>query len=399
MSDNAKKLEVAVITTLAFSGLPTEKDILELAGQLRTLPPYQVSDEEFEYVIKKLKESLRIDMGLGSRITLDHTPWVMGRKASIEPYFWSRYKHYLLKEGMPSPVVNVLDRVGDDILDLLGNPVEVSGWPRRGLVMGDVQSGKTSNYTGLICKAGDAGYRLIILLTGTLESLRRQTQGRLDAGFVGLDSAGIVTRNRTHRDVGVGLIDGTRSAGVFTSTKSDFKEATANQLGFRLNLINEPILLVVKKNKRILENLTAWLTTYNANQSGTIDAPMLLIDDEADNASVNTDPSRAKAINAGIRRLLKIFPRSSYLGFTATPFANVFIHPDNEDEMIGNDLFPKDFIYALEAPTNYIGANRLFGDDSPLDVIRIIDDAEELFPRGINQSTMLKGYLTHYYLH
>lgn len=382
MNENAKKLEVAVITTLALNGLPTEQDIRDLAGQLRTLPHYQVSDEDFDLVMRKLKESLRIDMGLGSRVVLDHAPWLMGRKASIEPFFWTRYSHYLLKEGMSPRVVTALDKVGDDILDLLGNPSEVAGWPRRGLVMGDVQSGKTSNYTGLICKAGDSGYRLIILLTGTLESLRRQTQGRLDAGFVGLDSAGVVTTNRTRRDVGVGLINAARSAGVFTSTKSDFREATANQLGFRLDQISEPILLVVKKNKRILENLTTWLTTYNANLSGTIDVPMLLIDDEADNASVNTDPAKATAINAGIRNLLKIFPRSSYLGFTATPFANVFINPDSTDEMLGNDLFPRDFIYALEAPTNYVGANLLFGDDSPLDVIRKIDDADDFFPRG-----------------
>lgn len=391
MNENAKKLEIAVITTLALDGLPTEQDILDLAGQLRTLPPYRVSDEDFNLVIRKLKESLRIDMGLGSRVVLDHAPWLMGRKASIEPYFWTRYSHYLLKEGMSPRVVTALDKVGDDILDLLGNPADVVGWPRRGLVMGDVQSGKTSNYTGLICKAGDAEYRLIILLTGTLESLRRQTQGRLDAGFVGLDSAGVVTRNRTRRDVGVGLINAARSAGVFTSTKSDFKEATANQLGFRLNQISEPVLLVVKKNSRILENLTAWLTTYNANQSGTIDVPMLLIDDEADNASVNTNPAKATAINAGIRKLLKIFPRSSYLGFTATPFANVFINPDSTDEMLGNDLFPRDFIYALEAPTNYVGANLLFGDDSPLDVIRKIDDAEDFFPRGHKSNWKVDG--------
>lgn len=382
MSENAKRLEVAVVTTLSLSGIPTETDIFDLASQLRSLPSYSVGDEDFTRIIGRLKESLRIDMGLGSLVVQDHAPWLMARKATIDPYFWARYSHFLLKEGMAPKVVAALDQVGNEILDLLGNPADVAGWPRRGLVMGDVQSGKTSNYTGLICKAGDAGYRLIILLTGTLESLRRQTQGRLDSGFVGLDSAGVVTRNKTHRDVGVGLISAARSAGVFTSTKSDFKEATANQLGFRLNLINEPILLVVKKNKKILENLTKWLVTFNANQSGTIDLPMLMIDDEADNASVNTDPLKATAINAAIRTLLKVFPRSSYVGFTATPFANVFINPDSTDDMLGNDLFPRDFIYALESPTNYIGASLLFGDDSPIDAIRTIEDAEAIFPKG-----------------
>ena len=128
-------------------------------------------------------------------------------------------------------------------------------------------------------------YRLIILLTGTLESLRRQTQERLDAGFVGLASSGVVNRNRQRREIGVGLINGARAAGVFTSTQVDFRASTVNQLGFRLDAFNEPVLLVVKKNKRILENLTEWLRNYNANSSGQIDLPMLLIDDEADIAA------------------------------------------------------------------------------------------------------------------
>src|SRR5690606_29493487 len=168
-----------------------------------------------------------------------------------------------------------------------GNPSIEESWSKRGMVMGDVQSGKTSNYTGLICKAADAGYKLIILLTGTLESLRRQTQERLDFGFVGLESAGILNRTRQHTPVGVGLINPDKGAGVFTSTMSDFKETTATQLGFKLKNYNEPVLLVVKKNKKVLENLTNWLTTHNANNAGIINLPLLLIDDEADNASVN----------------------------------------------------------------------------------------------------------------
>lgn len=391
MTENARRLEAAVVTTLTITSLPTEQDIISLATQLRSLPMYSVSEEEFGAVIGKLKESLRIDMGLGSRVVEEHAPWLQARKADIDPFYWSRYGFYLKQHGMAPRVVTALDRVTDDILDLLGNPSDTAGWPRRGLVMGDVQSGKTSNYTGLICKAADAGYRLVILLTGTLESLRRQTQGRLDSGFVGLDSAGVVTRSQQRREVGVGLINATRAAGVFTSTAADFRVAMVNQLGFRLDAISEPVLLVVKKNKKILENLTAWLVTYNANQGGTIDAPMLLIDDEADNASVNTNPERATAVNAAIRRLLQIFPRSSYVGFTATPFANVFINPDTKEDMLGDDLFPRDFIYALEAPTNYVGADLLFGDDSPLDALRPIMDADSFFPSRHRSDLRISG--------
>lgn len=393
ISENASRLELNVNVSLTMGGnIPSEHQVLELAGQLRKISLYAVSDEEFVDVIRRLHEALRIDMGIGSRVIDNHAPWLQARKVEIEPFYWKRYQTELRKQNWAPKVVNALDNVTDEILDLMGNPAGEAGWPRRGLVMGDVQSGKTSNYTGLICKAADAGYKLIILLTGTLESLRRQTQERLDAGFVGLDSSGVVNnRNRHRREIGVGLIDGARTAGVFTSTVGDFKAATVNQLGFKLRDYKEPVLLVVKKNKRILENLTDWLITFNASNGGQINSPLLLIDDEADNASVNTSIEKATAINSGIRNLLKVFPRSSYVGFTATPFANVFINPDTTDDMIGDDLFPRDFIYALDAPSNYVGAQRIFGDGSPLNCLRYINDAELDFPKGQTSGSVIDG--------
>ena len=393
LSANAKRLEIAVSTSLSVEGeVPTEADILELAEVLRKNRYYSVTDEEFDAVIKQLHEKLTIDMGLGSCIYDEHNPWLRARKADIVPFYWSRYYTDLVTQGWGPKVVNSLDKVTDEILDLMGDPHGMSGWPRRGLVMGDVQSGKTSNYTGLICKAADAGYKLVILLTGTLESLRRQTQERLDAGFVGVDSSGVVNKRAVRRrGIGVGLIDGTRSAGVFTSTVCDFRADTVNQLGFRLRDYREPVLLVVKKNTRILANLSKWLIDFNADQNGSIDLPMLLIDDEADNASINTNPIKATAINSGIRKLLALFPRSSYVGFTATPFANVFINPDSTTEMEGDDLFPKDFIYALDAPTNYFGARKIFVEESPREYLEVIDDAEKYFPVGQKSDGVVTG--------
>ncbi|MBV4538084.1 Z1 domain-containing protein [Pseudomonas urmiensis] len=392
LSANARRLELGVITALTVDGVPTEGAIFDLASTLRSIPPYTVTDDEFEVVIKKLHEALTVDMGLGDCVYDEHNPWLRAKKAAIDPFYWSRYQTDLLKQGWGPKVVNSLDKVTDEILDLMGDPSGRTGWPRRGLVMGDVQSGKTSNYTGLICKAADAGYKLVILLTGTLESLRRQTQERLDSGFVGLDSSGVVNNRKRHRkEIGVGLINGARSAGVFTSTIVDFRAAMVNQLGFRLNDYREPVLLVVKKNKRILENLVEWLVNYNAGPGGNIDIPLLLIDDEADNASINTNPKKATAINAGIRGLLKVFPRSSYVGFTATPFANVFINPETTNNVEGDDLFPRDFIYTLDAPTNYVGASRIFGENSDLKCLNVIDDAEEYFPRGQASDSVVEG--------
>lgn len=247
------------------------------------------------------------------------------------------------------------------MMDLLSDPTQQLAFQRRGLVIGDVQSGKTSTYLALMNKAADAGYHIIILLTGTIEKLRRQTQGRTDEGFVGLDSTAF-NKNKDSVFVGVGNIDRSISGWAVTSTTSDFNTSTANKLSGKLSSINSPVVFVLKKNKSVLEKLEGWMRLFNRNPAtGTIDSPLLMIDDEADNASVSTKPGEdPTTINKNIRKILKLFSKASYVGFTATPFANIFIDPDSSQEMLGDDLFPRDFIYALEAPTNYIGAASIF---------------------------------------
>ena len=199
------------------------------------------------------------------------------------------------------------------------------------------------------------------MLTGTIEKLRRQTQGRTDEGFVGLDSTAF-NKNKDSVFVGVGNIDRSISGWAVTSTTSDFNTSTANKLSGKLSSINSPVVFVLKKNKSVLEKLEGWMRLFNRNPAtGTIDSPLLMIDDEADNASVSTKPGEdPTTINKNIRKILKLFSKASYVGFTATPFANIFIDPDSSQEMLGDDLFPRDFIYALEAPTNYIGAASIF---------------------------------------
>lgn len=380
-AENVLRIENAVIATLNLDHLPTEEAILGLVEGFRAM--FQVSDDERDIIVRRLHARLRIVMDTGSAVVeKDHQSWLPARRPDMDPYYWQRYEKYLNRNGWPPRVTSTLDRIADEVLDLMGDPSKDGQWKRRGLVMGDVQSGKTATYIALCCKAADAGYRLIILMTGTLENLRRQTQERLDAGFVGLDSAGLLSQQRITREVGVGLLDRRRTAGVFTSKTTDFKSSLMNTLGFRLNSFREPVLVVVKKNKRILENLENWLRSYNADANGRIDIPVLLIDDEADNASINTNPANSDptAINERIRALLNLFTRSSYVGFTATPFANIFIDPDSDRDMIGDDLFPRHFIYSLESPTNYIGSQIIFGDNATLDILREINDAEEVFP-------------------
>ncbi len=344
-----------------------------------------ITGDEEEEIIRELHAKLSVRMDRGACIKeKDHISWYYSAKKDISPTFWDRYRTYLVKnEGFNRDVINALDSSTDEMMDLLGNPNSSMDFSRCGLVIGDVQSGKTSTYTALINKAADADYKIIILLTGTIEKLRRQTQGRLDAGFVGLDSTAF-TRDKDSVYIGVGNIDPSVSGWAVTSTSSDFNTNAAKQLNGRLSGIKSPILFVLKKNKSVLEKLEQWLRIYNANPiDGKIHSPLLLIDDEADNASVNTkkDDDTPTAINAGIRRLLKLFTRSNYVAFTATPYANIFINPDSTDEMLEDDLFPRDFIYALEAPTNYIGARTIFPDNGKHNyMIKNNDDCEFYLP-------------------
>ena len=281
--------------------------------------------------------------------------------------YWERYKKYLLADkGFSTKVVNTMDDVLDTLTDLLGDPSRDVSYKRRGLIIGDVQSGKTSNYTGLICKGVDAGYKVVVLLTGTIEKLRQQTQQRIDEGFVGSDSDAMMKQQDKGLIIGAGKYDSSIRPMVLTSTADDFKQQNARNLNFDLRNINGAVIFVVKKNSAVLKRLNKWLKTFNQNGEKPIENSILVIDDEADNASVNTKADAEDtptAINGQIRELLKMFSKSSYVGFTATPFANIFIDPESYNAMVAEDLFPKDYIYSLNAPSNYIGARNIFSED------------------------------------
>ncbi|MBI2847140.1 MAG: Z1 domain-containing protein [Chloroflexi bacterium] len=249
------------------------------------------------------------------------------------------------------------------------------------MVVGHVQSGKTANYAGLICKAADAGYKLVVIIAGIHNILRNQTQLRIDESFVGRDSARLLSK-KDDRFIGVGRFDQTRRPVTFTNSVKDFSKAMATSVGLPLQNLNEPAAFVIKKNSTTLKNLLEWLREHSARGGArTIDAPMLLIDDEADNASINIRHGKGEVsrINGQIRDLLHLFERSCYVGYTATPFANIFIDPDTDDEMLGEDLFPRNFIVSLDPPSNYFGPDRVFLHESE-NFIRHIDDNEEHLP-------------------
>jgi hypothetical protein len=360
------------------AGEPLPADAIRdavIAGPFEQLTPAQR-----DIIVRELEGNFTTSQTLGSSVRSDYTPWLSARRGSIDFFYWKRLNQfYLAGEHLPPSVVSVLDNVTDEILDYCGNPEDVDTWARRGMVMGHVQSGKTTNYAALICKAADAGYKIIILLAGITNSLRSQTQERLDETFIGKVSAFSPVAQETLPITNYG---GGRFPAYGTSRDHDFQKRTAANYGVTLAALNEPTIFVTKKNKATLGNLRDWLV--DQNHGGLIKEPLLLIDDEADNASVNTakDPKKTTAINKAIREILALFQRTSYVGYTATPFANIFIDPDTEDEMLKDDLFPRHFIKALDPPSNYVGASRVFNEEGDLyaDMVRIVDDFQDVLP-------------------
>lgn len=381
--------------TLTWAGMhpsvPTEAEMRANLEGMRSLVAPTISDDDLEKVFDDLTRILSIEMDLGTVIEgARHAPWVERRRGEIDWRLWEAYVHFLSDQGRPPLVIDRLNKALDLILDHIGDPGEPDGWDRRGLVIGDVQSGKTSTYIGLMDKAADAGYRIFIILTGNTELLRRQTQERVDEGMIGRDSAAALIGAKSplrDRDIRVGigrLIESNASIASTTTVLTDFRKASAEAM----NIVageGLSIVFVTKKNKIVLDRIAEWLENQQVGEQ-KLKLPLLFIDDEADYASINTnkpeeDPT---AINTAIRRILATSSRNSYIGFTATPFANIFINDDDD-----TDLFPKDFIYALDAPSNYVGAATLFGswdeieDDQVVensDSLRILEDAEDIFP-------------------
>lgn len=329
----------------------------------------------------------------------DHEPWLPDRRASIEWKFTRRYQRFLKEQkGWALATLNQSDALTDEILGLLEAPDRPGRWDRRGMVVGEVQSGKTSNYIELICKAADAGYKFIVVLTGTTNSLRAQAQLRFDEGFLGWDSRLHLELDTANKHVGVGTLLGEPLHRAISSTNAaengDFNRRIANQFNVRMG--GDPMIMVVKKNGSVLRNLIRWAGALSPDGPGRpiADIPTIVIDDEADFASVNTRPidddEDPTAINGLIRQLLNAFEKSSYVGYTATPFANIFINHDQNTTGFGADLFPRDFLINLPVPSNHVGPTKVFGlpaapdedneEIQPLPLVRLVADHEDHIP-------------------
>lgn len=341
----------------------TEPELRDKALQLRGTEMFSnITDEEFEKAFENAADTLNVFIGKSYSIEeFGHKKWFRKFYKDLSHTRWERYKDYLqVIKGFGNDVITNMENNLFEITDLLGDP-NGKNFSRKGLIVGDVQSGKTANYVGLMNLATDVGYNIMIVLTGTTNTLREQTQIRIEEG-IGISNLSDGVKKIQNADYK--QFKG-KDPIFLTSRNDDFSKSRAGTYGASLGSNAVPIVIVTKKNVNALKNIFGWLEKYSKGKNDNmIDSSLLLIDDEADFASVNTGGDESPtAINRSIRNILALFTKSSYIGFTATPYANVFINPETEETMENQDIFPKDYIYVLGESEKYIGIQSVFSDD------------------------------------
>ncbi len=333
--------------------------------------------------------------------------------------YTERYLRHLKKTGRSQVIIDETKQSSLEIMGKLGDPSSKDAFYIKGLVVGEVQSGKTGNFNAVINRAVDCGYELIIVLSGIMDDLRIQTQQRIESDVIGEGVSDNDSQKKGAKGVGKITRFGRRrgsnieQVNSITSVKSDFRKSLADA-DFSLEPIN---ILVCKKNVGVLKNLIIWLHDYLDQDKEKHNISFLIIDDEADNASLNNEGVKGKEyaskINLYIRTLLHLFHKKSYLGYTATPFANVLQDrnekPENEviikyrvkgDEFEKSlsqvdNIFPDDFICLLNPPSNYVGAKLIFETTSVIEnkaeglkipLIEAVNDYVSEFPSRVFDS-------------
>tara|TARA_Y100001936_G_scaffold165125_1_gene161227 strand:+ start:2884 stop:5580 length:2697 start_codon:yes stop_codon:yes gene_type:complete len=332
----------------------------------------------FEDIWNKLETDRKIIVKEGVAINAEESDyWYTDKKRELSrEYGYSKtfYKYLRKKDIIKTNVIRNLDNDSDKLMNFLKDPQDSNKneFSVKGMIIGQVQSGKTLNYTALVNKAIDAGYKNIFIIAGLSNLLRSQTQERIE-----LYSTGRSTKDGNTLTVGVGGLRKKNNSNMFTTISNDFDTKKARGLDVPVEDVNT--FFIIKKNVTVLKNLIHYLNRYKDNLP-----PALIIDDEADYASIDTnynDPDKdPTATNKQIRKLIKLYKKSAYISVTATPFANIFIDPDTMNDMFGDDLFPKDFIYALDQPTNYQSANRIFNEKN--NIYNEIYDHKDYIPQN-----------------
>ncbi len=379
-SEAAKKIYEMLLAFL--DKCPTHTEITNAANNIAAL--VGVSPEVFEQTVNEAvcqyEENCSVrayDAEVMTDGQYDPNAWVYRKYGGVKHDYFERYKLYLRRDRFEEDVINKIQTTSEKVLSFCADPNISRNAPKaerqkKGLVVGDVQSGKTANYLGLINVACDYGYKIIILLAGATNSLRMQTQKRVDAGVIGKS-----IKNGKIDFVGVGETGLKYFAVPLTDLSRDFVKSTRLSNLSTPEDYNKPIICVIKKNASVLSAFKDWL---NLEQISDKSDSILIIDDESDYASVNTnkpekDPTK---INGHIRDIFNFFPISSYVGFTATPFANVFINPYDNNEY--KDLFPSNFIIQLRSPNTYFGYEKVFTEpDEKRKHLVVLDEGETFF--------------------
>lgn len=371
----------------------------------------EAKNHAYDIAVKEYLSVYPIDIDNSESIVKSNHPiWLtQERKAEIKARsenYLERYLTYLSKKGRPEKVIESIRYSSESIMGKLGDPTSLVPFYCKGMVVGSVQSGKTGNFNAVINRSVDCGYKLIIVLSGIMEDLRAQTQERVEEEVIGY---GIIDKKNLKKGPkGVGSISVFSKIQLTTPTsyKSDFKK-TLKEADFPLDRRN---ILVCKKNSGVLQNLLLWLNEHLPAGKEKHDLPLLIVDDEADNASLNNLGKKgieeASKINGHIRAILALFTRKTYLGYTATPFANVLADRNKlgekkwliKDKVAGetvdrefalvDNIYPDDFIELLKNPSNYIGAKQLFetvydDDAKKLPIVEVIHDYDTYFPENV----------------
>ena len=350
-SDGVKKLIVNVLEMLEVSDSASEEDRNYLHTEITRI--HAVTNGKMISVVDK-----------------DASRWLYAKKQEIDWGHWTAYEHYLAEKERSKSVIDENEKVIDTILDYTGDPIKQGPWAKKGLAMGNVQSGKTQNYLGLINKAIDVGYKIIIVLGGHQNHLRKQTQVRVDEGVLGEPSRHKeILPGQKPEQLGKGkYYSGKNYIHTATTTIRDFHKKFAESCAIKLDK-DQPVIFTVKKDAKVMNTLFDWIREthfLNTETGHLLDGPMLLIDDESDYASINTKHHKEKVTTTNdlIRKLLSLTSRSLYVAYTATPFANIFIDPDISNYRDDDDLFPSDFMVRLPLPSNYMGEQFFFGDEA-----------------------------------
>jgi len=407
----------------------SKKDIEEFIEDLfKTYPDAKSIKKEIIYFVEKHHATtMETDMTLRARAKdRNHEPWFNDETKKLwenKIFTGSQFAFYKknLETKLGRIVTRDLDNSTNEILSDLEKPTRQGKWEVKGMVVGDVQSGKTSNYSGLIAKAIDCGYKMIIVMSGIYNSLRSQTQTRLMDNLLSTsDQRGenvfkvnfMTQKPRYKYPEGIKTLE----------TNGDFNAKTAKTIALLPNL--DPAIFVVKKNVPVLSNILIWLNSQPGIKKDpkvpwtwegfrdlisdhlptsqiVCDLPMLIIDDECDSASIDisrrknalsniddkeeleqfrlADPSKTNLL---IRRIMACFNRNAYIGYTATPLANIFIDYTSIKKQEGRDLFPRDFVKILkrydtyQSPRSIFGkAERNFDDDN--EIVSLSEDIDD----------------------